>query len=105
VLRSIFDYVTFGVRLQLLQVSEASLTVFRHFFAGPIRLFSSCVPVGPEGQLEDLGWRFREAADRHGDRGVFYQVTHRRLRIYLDMGLGVVISPFKVVLLSFSLFE
>jgi phosphatidylglycerol lysyltransferase len=46
-------------------------------------------PVGPEGELEDLVWRFREAADRHGDRAVFYQVSRKRLPLYLDMGLSL----------------
>ena len=46
-------------------------------------------PVGPEGELKDLAWRFRETADRHGDRGVFYQVSHQRLPMYLDMGLSL----------------
>jgi phosphatidylglycerol lysyltransferase len=46
-------------------------------------------PVGPESELKDLAWRFREAADRHGDRGVFYQVSHQRLPMYLDMGLSL----------------
>ncbi|MDD2389842.1 MAG: bifunctional lysylphosphatidylglycerol flippase/synthetase MprF [Desulfobacterales bacterium] len=46
-------------------------------------------PVGLEGELKDLSWRFREMADRHGDRGVFYHVSHHRLPIYLDMGLSL----------------
>jgi phosphatidylglycerol lysyltransferase len=62
-------------------------------------------PVGPEGELEDLAWRFREAADRHGDRGVFYQVSHQRLPMYLDMGLSLLKlgEEARVALSGFSL--
>lgn len=44
-------------------------------------------PVGPEGELAGLAWRFRELCDRHGGWTVFYQVDHRRLSLYLDLGL------------------
>jgi phosphatidylglycerol lysyltransferase len=45
-------------------------------------------PVGPESVREELAWRFREMADRHGGRAVFYQVHAQNLPIYLDMGLA-----------------
>jgi phosphatidylglycerol lysyltransferase len=62
-------------------------------------------PVGPEDRLEDLAWRFREAADRHGDHGVFYQVSQRRLPLYLDMGLSLLKlgEEARVSLMDFSL--
>ena len=44
-------------------------------------------PVGPEERWPELAWRFREMADRYDDWPVFYQVTPRRLPLYLDMGL------------------
>ena len=36
-------------------------------------------PVGPDSAHEALAWRFRELADRHGGRVVFYQVPARSL--------------------------
>lgn len=44
-------------------------------------------PVGPETAREPLAWRFREMADRHGGRVVFYQVDAENLPLYLDLGL------------------
>lgn len=44
-------------------------------------------PVGPEPAREALAWRFREMADRHGGRVVFYQVQAHNLPLYLDLGL------------------
>jgi phosphatidylglycerol lysyltransferase len=44
-------------------------------------------PVGPETAREALAWRFREMADRHGGRTVFYQVDAENLPLYLDLGL------------------
>ncbi len=44
-------------------------------------------PVGPETARETLAWRFREMADRHGGRAVFYQVDAENLPLYLDLGL------------------
>jgi phosphatidylglycerol lysyltransferase len=44
-------------------------------------------PVGPEPAREALAWRFREMADRHGGRAVFYQVQAQNLPLYLDLGL------------------
>jgi phosphatidylglycerol lysyltransferase len=45
-------------------------------------------PVGPEPAREALAWRFREMADRHGGRAVFYQVRAENLPLYLDLGLS-----------------
>jgi len=45
-------------------------------------------PVGPESAREALAWRFREMADRHGGRVVFYQVQPQNLPLYLDLGLS-----------------
>lgn len=47
-------------------------------------------PVGPEEELGELVWRFRELADRHGGRTAFYEVGAQRLHLYLDAGLTLV---------------
>lgn len=44
-------------------------------------------PVGALERWPELVWRFRELADRYDDWPVFYQVSARRLPLYLDMGL------------------
>jgi phosphatidylglycerol lysyltransferase len=49
-------------------------------------------PVGPQDELPELIWRFRELCDRMGGRPAFYQVTSDRLPYYLDVGL----TPIKV---------
>ena len=36
---------------------------------------------------EELAWRFRELADRHGGWTVFYEVGVERLPLYIDLGL------------------
>jgi phosphatidylglycerol lysyltransferase len=46
-------------------------------------------PVGPAEEREELAWRFREEADRHGAMPVFYLVSHDALGTYLDMGLAL----------------
>ncbi len=43
-------------------------------------------PVGPEAEAAGLVWRFRELADQHGARAVFYEVGGRTLPRYLDLG-------------------
>ncbi|WP_020589163.1 bifunctional lysylphosphatidylglycerol flippase/synthetase MprF [Desulfobacter curvatus] len=47
-------------------------------------------PVGPVATWPDLIWRFRELADQAGGWPVFYQISHERLHIYLDMGFTMV---------------
>ena len=47
-------------------------------------------PVGPEAEMADLVWRFRELCDRHGARTVFYQVDPDHLSLYLDLGLTLI---------------
>lgn len=49
-------------------------------------------PVGPEEELAELIWRFREMCDRFGGRPAFYQVTAEMLPHYLDVGL----TPVKI---------
>jgi phosphatidylglycerol lysyltransferase len=49
-------------------------------------------PVGPESELPELIWRFREMCDRVGGRPAFYQVSADTLPFYLDVGL----TPIKV---------
>jgi phosphatidylglycerol lysyltransferase len=44
-------------------------------------------PVGPAAAWEELGWSFRELADRYDGRPVFYQVSGESLAMYVDMGL------------------
>jgi phosphatidylglycerol lysyltransferase len=44
-------------------------------------------PIGSEDEQEELAWRFRELADRHGAHAVFYEVSEQSLPIYLDLGL------------------
>ena len=44
-------------------------------------------PIGSAEQREELAWRFRELADRHGGRAVFYEVSEPALPIYLDLGM------------------
>jgi phosphatidylglycerol lysyltransferase len=44
-------------------------------------------PVGPRARHEELLWRFRELADEHGGRTVFYGVGGDSLPAYVDLGL------------------
>ena len=44
-------------------------------------------PVGAPTAYSDLVWRFRELADEHAGRTVFYQVGPETLPLYLDLGL------------------
>jgi len=62
-------------------------------------------PVGPPEQQEALAWRFRELADRHGARAVFYEVSDEALPIYLELGLDLrkLGEAGRVALLDFSL--
>ncbi len=46
-------------------------------------------PVGAPAQQQTLAWRFRDLADRHGARAVFYEVSDEALPIYLDLGLDL----------------
>jgi phosphatidylglycerol lysyltransferase len=47
-------------------------------------------PVGSPAAIEGLAWRFREIADRHGGRTVFYQADAAQLPLYLDLGLSAI---------------
>jgi phosphatidylglycerol lysyltransferase len=49
-------------------------------------------PIGSRAGAEELVWRFRELADRHGGQTVFYQASAERLSLYADLGL----APLKV---------
>lgn len=44
-------------------------------------------PVGPEAEVPELVWAFRELADAHGGWPVFYLVGPHHLPLYLDLGL------------------
>lgn len=44
-------------------------------------------PVGPHGEWADLIWRFRELADKHAGRPIFYQVGPENLPVYVEAGL------------------
>jgi phosphatidylglycerol lysyltransferase len=46
-------------------------------------------PIGPEREWPELIWQFLKAADRFGDRAVFYEVGHERLHLYLDAGFSL----------------
>lgn len=62
-------------------------------------------PVGPEDEVTELAWHFREEADRHGAWPVFYEVGTDRLPLYIDLGLTLLkLGEAAVVLLdTFSL--
>jgi phosphatidylglycerol lysyltransferase len=47
-------------------------------------------PVGSPAEREELAWRFREEADRHGAWSAFHQVGDGTLATYVEMGLTVV---------------
>lgn len=47
-------------------------------------------PVGPEGELDELVWRFREECDYNSKLCAFYQVHPSCLPFYLDVGLTLV---------------
>ncbi len=49
-------------------------------------------PIGERARCDELAWRFRELADRHGGWTVFYQVGSDRLPLYIDLGL----TPMKI---------
>ncbi|MGH7536327.1 MAG: phosphatidylglycerol lysyltransferase domain-containing protein, partial [Gemmatimonadales bacterium] len=44
-------------------------------------------PIGEPRDREELAWRFRELADRHGGWTVFYEVGIDQLPLYIDLGL------------------
>ena len=44
-------------------------------------------PVGPPGEREELAWRFREEADRHGAWTAFHLAAKDALKVYREMGL------------------
>ena len=46
-------------------------------------------PFGDDAAAEELAWRFREMADRHGGWTVFYEVGTERLPLYIDLGLSL----------------
>ncbi|MDA8139642.1 MAG: bifunctional lysylphosphatidylglycerol flippase/synthetase MprF [Desulfobacteraceae bacterium] len=45
-------------------------------------------PIGPEAEWPELLWQFHRDVRRYADRAVFYEVSHRHLHLYLDMGLA-----------------
>ena len=45
--------------------------------------------IGDTDDARELIWRFRELADRHAGRVVFYGVSTEDLPLYLDMGLAL----------------
>jgi phosphatidylglycerol lysyltransferase len=44
-------------------------------------------PIGPDDEIADLLWQFRELCDRHDGWPVFYEVGLKNLPLYLDLGL------------------
>jgi phosphatidylglycerol lysyltransferase len=47
-------------------------------------------PMGPEAERAEVAWQFRELCDQHGAWTVFYQVSEKRLHLYVDLGLSLV---------------
>jgi phosphatidylglycerol lysyltransferase len=45
-------------------------------------------PIGSRAGAEELAWRFRELAARHGGHTVFYETSAERLSLYADLGLA-----------------
>ena len=62
-------------------------------------------PIGDEEEREELAWRFRELADRHGGWTVFYEVGVEHLPLYIDLGLTLMKlgEEARVPLAAFSL--
>lgn len=46
-------------------------------------------PIGNPRQFAELLWQFREQADYHGAKPVFYQIGEQLLSVYLDLGLSM----------------
>ena len=46
-------------------------------------------PIGPAERWGELVWKFRELADRHGGRTVFYRCGAEMLPHAVDLGLGI----------------
>jgi phosphatidylglycerol lysyltransferase len=46
-------------------------------------------PIGPEEEIGELLWKFREQCDQLGAWPVFYLVSEEYLRFYLDLGLSL----------------
>ena len=44
-------------------------------------------PIGPQDEVRELLWRFKEMADRYNARIAFYDVSQKYLPFYLDLGL------------------
>lgn len=62
-------------------------------------------PVGPENEIDELVWQFRELCDLHGGWATFYQVGPDFLPLYLDLGLTLLKlgEEGRVPLIPFSL--
>ncbi|HVT18086.1 MAG TPA: bifunctional lysylphosphatidylglycerol flippase/synthetase MprF [Thermoanaerobaculia bacterium] len=62
-------------------------------------------PMGPESERAELAWRLRELSDQHGGFTVFYQVSEKRLHLYVDLGLSLIKlgEEARVPLANFSL--
>jgi phosphatidylglycerol lysyltransferase len=62
-------------------------------------------PVGPEREIPELIWRYRELCDRHNGWTVFYEVHANNLHFYIDLGLTLLKlgEEARVPLTTFSL--
>ena len=62
-------------------------------------------PVGPKGEWTELVWRFRELSDHYDAWPVFYEVGHKNVHLYLDLGLTLLKlgEEARVSLYTFSL--
>jgi len=62
-------------------------------------------PIGPENEMAELVWQFRELCDRHDGWTIFYEVGQDHLPLYLDLGLSLLKlgEEARVLLETFSL--
>jgi phosphatidylglycerol lysyltransferase len=62
-------------------------------------------PAGPEREMPDMIWRYRELCDQHDGWTVFYEVHANNLHFYIDLGLTLLKlgEEARVPLTTFSL--
>lgn len=62
-------------------------------------------PIGPDREMPELIWRYRELCERHDGWTVFYEVHANNLHVYIDLGLTLLKlgEEARVPLTTFSL--
>jgi phosphatidylglycerol lysyltransferase len=75
-----------GKKSFLFAESEEAFIMYRAYGRSFIAMGD---PIGQPRERQELAWRFRELADRHGSSTVFYQVRMHNLPLYLDLGLSL----------------